>query len=299
MSVQNGTGNTGGTGGNGGSSGGSSGTGSQTGGAHTGGTSGAGGGSATGAASSDWLTGLSDEHKGYVANKQFKAPVDLLESYIQLEKLRGLPAERLLKLPDNDKDPAWNEIYGKLGRPGKPEEYGLKGEEDPEFAKFLSEKAHSLGLSKKQTETLFGELMVYSKTVIEQMQSAQETKHSEEATALKREWGSAYEQNANIVDRAAAELELSEEQLTALKGALGPAGTMKLLHTIGSKTGEATFETGSGGGGFGGALAPAAAKARIQSLQQDSEFSNKLTMGDTSAIEEWARLHKMAYPESA
>ena len=52
-------------------------------------------------ASTDWTSGLTDEMRGYVQNKGFKAPQDVVESYRNFEKLHGVPQDRILKLPEN------------------------------------------------------------------------------------------------------------------------------------------------------------------------------------------------------
>src|SRR4051812_22872278 len=70
----------------------------------------------TAAANAPWYGGVADaELRGFAELKGWKSPDDALVSYRNLEKLQGVPPERLLKLPEKADDPAWSEIHGKLG----------------------------------------------------------------------------------------------------------------------------------------------------------------------------------------
>jgi len=56
-----------------------------------------------GGAGGEWYAGIADEGlRGYVQTKGFKDPGALAESYRNLEKLQGVPQERLLKLPPGE-----------------------------------------------------------------------------------------------------------------------------------------------------------------------------------------------------
>jgi hypothetical protein len=73
--------------------------------------------------SASWLDALDADGKNYVSKKGFKEPKDVLQSYINLEKLHGVPQDRLLKLPEtlegDDAAPLWE----KLGKPKEASEY--------------------------------------------------------------------------------------------------------------------------------------------------------------------------------
>lgn len=272
-----------------------------SGGTGTGGSgSGAGGGSGTNGGgnpptAADWLTGLNEDSRGYAELKGFKDPGSVLESYRNLEKLTGVPKERLLKLPEKDEDPAWGEVYTRLGRPAKPEEYGIEAAKeggDPAFAEWARKAFHGQNLTKKQAQSLATQFNEYAASV----QKSQETKLTQDLQAqdqaLRGEWGAAYDQNADVVDKAAEAFGVDEKQLKGLRDALGGAGAMKFLFNIGSKLGEGTFVTGGKSGGMGpGVLSPAGAKAKISQLQGDVDFRKRLLNGDAQAKKEWDDLH--------
>ena len=73
----------------------------------------------------DWTTGLSDDLKGFVQNKGFKAPTDILESYRGLEKAMGAKAEHLIKLPENMDSPEGRAIWERLGAPKDAKDYKI------------------------------------------------------------------------------------------------------------------------------------------------------------------------------
>lgn len=295
-------------------------TGGQAGAAAASGTTGAGTGQAGGSAGSasatgmgasasgsggttDWTSGLNDEHKGWVQSKGFKDVSNVVESYLNAEKLvsklsGGTPDQVMLYPKDGNLEP----IYDRLGRPKTPTEYKLPGEkpgvEPDEFTKWAKDTFHKQGLNQKQAETLYQEMTKFSQGRSEKSKEAMALKSQQEAKGLETKWGAAYEQNLNIVDRAAAEFGIGEKELTALRDTMGPGATAELLYRIGSKLGEDSFVRGDGQGSGGTRhLAPESAQARIKALREDHGFVKRYTEGDISAREEMDRLHQYAYPQ--
>lgn len=249
-------------------------------------------------APADWTSGLNDELKGFVQNKGFKDPVAVLDSYRNLEKLIGVPQERVLKLPEKDEDPAWGQIFERLGKPKDAKEYDVKVPEggDPAFADWARKTFHDLNLPKKQADALAAKWGEFATGVQSQQAEAYKTKVAGEEAELKKKWGLAYEQNIGVAKQATQAFGIDAAKVDKLEQALGFAGLMEFMHTIGSKIGEGSFVIGDGAPGFKGALAPAAALARINALRADPSFVAKYTSGDAGAREEMARLHEMAYP---
>src|SRR4051812_7514574 len=72
------------------------------------------------AAPADWTAGLNEATRGFVENRGFKDPQTLADSYVNLEKLMGVPKDRLLQVPEKDDDAeGWGKVYNRLGRPEK------------------------------------------------------------------------------------------------------------------------------------------------------------------------------------
>lgn len=242
-----------------------------------------------------WTASLPEDIRGYVELKGFKDPGTVVESYRHLEKAMGVPKERLLKLPEKSDSPEWNEIYTRLGKPAKAEEYLLSKAEgaDPELAKWAEETFHGANLTRQQAEAVMGKWNSLQTEKTSQQKAAAEAARTAEVEGLKKEWGMAFETKMNISDRAAEKYGVSAEDMQKMASVLGPAKTLKLMSEIGASLGEGSFVTGSGNSS--GAKTPAAAKAEINALTSDRDFYLKLSSGDVAAKEKWDSLHKYAF----
>ncbi len=263
---------------------------------------GAGGASNSPVPAGDWTSGLGDDLKGYVQNKGFKDTASVLNSYMNMEKLMGVPAERLLKLPATAEDPAWGDIHEKLGRPKDAKEYQLdipKGQE--KFGEWAKNTFHELGITKSAGEKLTAKWNEFNKSSGEESAAAYNAKVDAETGALKSEWGMAFEKHMSIAKNAAQQFKMDGAVIDKLEASMGYTGVMKFLHDIGSKLGEGNFVgAGSGGGSdFSGVLSPTQAIAKIQALRRDSDFVRRYTAGDAKATDEFHKLHQMAYPDEA
>jgi hypothetical protein len=252
----------------------------------------------------DWTSGLPEDLRGYVQNKGFKDPGAVADSYRNLEKLIGGGPESIIKLPKNGDPEATRAVLQKLGLPEKADGYALpqpkEGQGSPEFIKWAQGVFHEAGLTQKQAEAVVSKWNELQGNTTKAALEAETAKNQQEAEALKKEWGAAYNDNAAMVDQAAETFGMNEQQLLKLKEVMGPAAAMKFLHNIGSKLGEAKFVGAeSGGQGFNKALSPAAAKDRIQALTADPAFSKRYIEGDVEARAEMERLHKFAFGQSA
>ena len=243
----------------------------------------------------NWWDNIEDSDlKGYVANKGWKDSTELARGYQNLEKLLG---SEKLPMPKGDDDvEGWNKLYTKLGRPETPEGYGIKAAEgqDPTLANAAASKFHELGLTEKQGQALTNWWAEQSQGLLD-AQSAAQAQSAEQAIAeLKNEWGNKYDENVELGRRAAREYGLDADALGKIEGALGTKGLLDLMAKIGRGQGEAEF-IGQGKTSFG--MSPEAARARIQSLKGDAEWTQRYLKGDADARAELERLHRLGYPE--
>jgi hypothetical protein len=256
---------------------------------------------ANGGQPADWTSGLPEQTRMFVQNKGFKDPTQVVESYQNLEKLMGAPKDRLLKLPEKFDSPEMNEIYDKLGRPKDPTGYTFKIPEgqkaNTEFTGWAQSQFHKLGLTKAQGEQLAQAWNEYAVGDVQKQTEQYQSTLKSEDTALKKEWGAAYDQNIKACQKAAKEFGLNEENISKLEQALGYSATLKFMAKIGAKVGEDSFVTGDNGSGFQGALTPDRALAEIAELKKDAEFVRKYASGDREAYQKMERLHKFAFPE--
>jgi hypothetical protein len=247
---------------------------------------------------SDWTSGFNDELKGFVANKGFKDPGMVLESYRGLEKLLGAPKERLMLFPEKADDvEGYNAIYKRLGRPEKAEDYKftLKPEAgDEKFVSSLKNKFHEFGISSTQAEKIMGWYQEHFDGQVNEVSQQMVTKSNTEKANLQKEWGGAFEQNSLIAKKAVEAFGITPEAIDALQDTMGYDGVHKLLHSIGSKIGEDSFvsnNSGAGGGFKGAVLTPSQAQAAINEKMADQAFGARLLAKDPEAMAEWERLN--------
>jgi len=244
------------------------------------------------AAPTEWQSGLNDDLKSYVQTKGFKDPASVLDSYRNLEKLVGVK-DKLLQVPDNLGDEkAMAAVWDRLGRPTKPEEYGIKSENEA-FTKWYTETAHKLGLNRNQAEALFKSYDEYSKAEITAFEAQQKAANEKLVNELKTKWGAAYDQNVSVAKQAAVQFGVDEAMVTKLESVLGFQKTMEFFNAIGSKIGESEFVEGKPASA-NKAYTPEGAKAKINDLMNDKDFVRKYIDGDQQSRQEMERLNKFA-----
>jgi len=242
-----------------------------------------------------WLDGLTPELKGYAEIKGFKTEAQVLESYRNFEKFKGVPQERLLTLPDSEDAALWEPVYQKLGKPATKEDYGIKTG-DEKFDGFAKELFHKTNLSKKQAETVLKEYEVFAQAQEQEYLNQNKVKVESEKTELKKEWGMAYDSKIEVAKVAAKSFGLDGDTVDKLESVMGHKKTMDFLAQIGSKIGEHDFVSGKTAGFQ--PLTPQGAQAKISQLMSDKSFYNRYTTGDKAAKQEFEQLHKMAFPNS-
>lgn len=244
----------------------------------------------------DWTMGLNDDLRSYVQNKGFKDTAAVVESYRNFEKLHGVPHDRIMKLPENLDTPEGRAIFEKLGAPKDAKEYSInlaKEAADEEIASGLREVAFKSGMTNKQVENLVNWWNGINESRTKKSSEETQLRLTDAQNNLKKEWGSAFEQNKQIADQGALKMGFGEKEIQALGAALGPDKALMLLHKLGTATGEATFVPGASAGGS--VMTPNAAQAEITRLKADTGFAARLARGDAEAKDQWNRLNQWAY----
>ena len=265
------------------------------------------GSAATGAF--DWTkAGLDTDSMALVNDRQWKGVPDVLTSYRNLEKLIGVPPERVIKLP-SDKDPAesWGVVYDRLGRPKAATDYKIPLPEGDtgEFAKAIAPIFHEAGLSQAQVQKIAERHNALIADQTKKATEAAKATQERELVELRAEWGADYDKHNDTVDRAAAAFGMTKEHAAALRQAMGPKAAMKFLHAIGSKIAvEGQFVAGEKGGGNGfEGMTPQMAEAKIKANTKDRSFMERFNSADPvvrgDARREMERLHQAAYPGGA
>lgn len=254
------------------------------------------------APSADWTAGFDDDAKGYIGNKGFKAPKDVLDSYRGLEKLLGAPKDRLLTLPERMYDDQGKlnaegrALRERLGAPKDAKEYDLKAPKeslDPQMMEHFRGVFHELGIPKTDAEMLTSSWNQY----VEKMQASQKEAavqaFKDGDTQIKKEWGAAYDQNLTKAREAVKLMGLTEKQINAFTDSVGYVDSMKFFQKLGTQVGEAPYIGGSKPDAI---LEPVNARAQIKELINDKGFAKLLQGGDKDAAAKWERLHQQAFP---
>lgn len=249
-----------------------------------------------------WTEGFSEDLKGYVGNKGWKSPSDVVDSYRGAEKLIGAPQDRVLKLPEKFYDDAGKltaegrAVREKIGAPKDAKDYNLlspKEGGDPKLLEHFRGVFHELGLPKGDAEKITGSWNQYMESQSAAAKEARAQVVKDQDAQLAKDWGAAHEQNINIAKEAIRTMGLKTEQVTALEAALGRDNAAKLLHKFGTQVREAPYIGGSRPDEI---ATPLNAKNQINELKTDKSFGKLLESGDRDAKAKWDRLHQQAYP---
>lgn len=252
----------------------------------------------------DWSkAGLSTESLAMVTDRKWKGVDDAITSYRHLEKMVGVPHDRIIKIPgEKDGPEAWTQMYDRLGRPKDASGYQIPLPEGDkgEFAKAMAPLFHKAGLTQSQVQTLATEYNTMLAAEQTKQTEAAKLAHQAEMSQLQQEWGAKWQQNNDAVDKAAEAFGFTKDQLLGLKNAMGPRAAMNFLLNIASKIAvEGAFHTGNPDAGFA-AMTPAVAQAKIAELKKDKAFVQRFSSADpevrTRARDEIQRLHQIAFP---
>lgn len=247
-----------------------------------------------------WLPGADEVTVGYVQNKGWSDPAQVLDGYRNLEKVLGADrAGRTVVLPGEKAEQAEiDAFYSKLGRPAEAKDYkvDVPAGAPPEYADGFRAVAHQLGLTSKQAEGLVKWNNEFAGNAAAAQQNQSVAAFQADSEALKQAWGAAHDQNVVVARNTVAALGLDNATIDKMSAAIGHKPLMELLHKIGAKTGEGEFVSGSGSN-YGSALTPAQAKSRIEELRRDNAWTTKYLSKDADAMAEMSRLMKYAYPE--
>lgn len=237
-----------------------------------------------------WVETLDPDLKGFVEAKGFKDPAAVLKSYQNLEKLRGVPEDRLLKLPEKmDDQDGMAAVYDRLGRPENADAYtrALGDDFNDDVFKGIAAKAHELGLSDAQ----FAGLQEVTASLAGQIDAARD----ERIAAEFDQWKSANADGFNAAARAMAQAGVNEEQLEGILSG-DKAKLYDFLAKVGSGLNEKPVTIGDQPAGFN--MTPAAAKQKIQELLSDKDFMSNYTSSNSKvrgpAIARMEQLQKAA-----
>lgn len=232
--------------------------------------------------------------------KGFQDPAAVAQSAYNLEKLIGFDkAGKTVVIPDENSSPETRQAFlTKMGVPETADGYKLPVPDgtDGAFAKEASNWFHEQGISAKAAEGLTTKFNEYAAQAQALQQQEFAVRSEQEFTALKGEWGAAYNQNLELGKRAAMQFipgtpDERAATLQSLEQSLGTGKLLKLMASIGSGLGEHKLMGGEAGGG---AMTPAQANQRIAELKSNKDWSSAYLSGDKTKAKELTDLIMMA-----
>ena len=162
---------------------------------------------------------IPEKYKDEKALANFTSMDDFVKSYLSAQRLVGANKVAIPNKMATDED--WEEVYSKLGRPAKPEDYKYSfSEEDinQDQLKNFNETAHRIGLLPKQAERIIKFYNEMNTQAEVDNQKMFEVKQTEAMADLKKEFGPTYTKRLDQAKKLATET-LGNEMLnnTVLK----------------------------------------------------------------------------------
>lgn len=274
-------------------------------------SSGAGGGS--GNQGQDWRASLPEDLRSEKAFESIQGkdwseagPV-LAKSYLHAQRLVG--ADKLVIPGDNATPEQRAEFFKKLGRPDKPEEYGVKLPEgmtedkiDKARLDLWRKEMHEAGLPKAAAERLLSKYLAEEHGSKAAADRERQQRLVQNELTLKEELGAKFDESINHARYALTTF--GDDALSDLleKTGMGsdPA-VVKFFAKIGEKLAEGGPRGGAGGGGgASGNLTPEVAQAELTAFNRNGDnmkalFDKNHPMHD-DVVKRRAELYAKAYP---
>lgn len=223
------------------------------------------------------------------------------KGYRNLERLRGVPGEKLLRLPDEGNEEQAAEFRERLGIPESAEGYAMpeaavNGE--PIDTGVLAQIAHALEVTPANAEKLPGLVSALLESSMAEQTAATEASLGAQAATWESGQGEALEENMVHAERGFAELGWDADFANKVKliGDDGLARVMNAAVMVGRLTAES--RPGKDGENSGGSPMPYgltkdAAKTRL--AERGDELSRRAREGDKAAAKEYDELKRVAF----
>lgn len=239
-----------------------------------------------------WTEGFSEDLQTYVAGKGFKDASALADSYQNLERLRGVPAENLMQFPnDPNAEGAMDPIYARMGRPDEAGGYTrVIGEDFPEDVyTAMTERAHQLGIAD-------GQLQGMQQVMTELGASLAEQNETESATAFDA-WKADNAEGFTNAAQVMANVGMTEESIAAMLSG-DKTAIYDFAAKVGARSAEGEVVMGEQPKQEGFGMSASAAKGKVAELFADDSFM-KAYINDNKAIRQpaidrMARLQEIA-----
>lgn len=232
---------------------------------------------------------LGEDLRGFVENKKWSAPKDVVEAYKHLEGFHGVPAERLIKLPTDPTE--MGEVWNRLGRPEAAEGYTLKLGEDLKDGVYdeMATAAHEAGLSDGQ----FGAMQERFEAVVNRLEEERVTQVAADLETWKASNGADFDNVRNLMRAVGI---TQDEMGAAMAG--DSAAFYGTLAKVAKRMGEQPAPGSESEGNPAFRMSPEAARAKIAEMNADPAFLARLDSDDAKvrmkAAEERRKYYELA-----
>ena len=228
---------------------------------------------------------LSDDLRDEPSLRNFNDVNKLAKSYVHLVKKLGVPAENIIKLPNEGE--SWDEVYNQLGRPNDPADYGIPNNSE------LSNELHKLGINKSQAEGIYNYVKNKGETANAISKEQFKEQQSQAVNKLRGEWGENFDSYATKARQAFLQLaDANTVNLIDRTGLGNQPEIVKIFHKVSQILEEdGLLNTDIGGVGAGG-------KAQMQSrlaeiMKSDSPYWNRTHPDHDNYVEEALKLREI------
>jgi hypothetical protein len=214
---------------------------------------------------------LSEDLRDQKALHDFKDVDGLAKSYLHLNSMIG---KKIGELSPEE----LGDVYNKLGRPEKSEEYALPDKVNDQFKGWYTESAHKLGLTQDQARGLAESYLELENAQVADHNANIEAQQAEWAESLKTEFGNAFDQRVGAAQKAVEAFGGAELKEAMDSTGLGNHPAMvKAFAQIGKEMLESGLTQSEASATFG--VTPEDAKNKIANLKRDPEFMKAYMSG--------------------
>lgn len=261
-------------------------------------------------APASWTTGLEADVVGHAANRGWdkltpdKVAAEAVKAHMNAERIIGVPAEQVVRLPKKEDLAGWQGVYERLGAPKTAAEYKFDGVKWKDGTALDDKFTASLRAAAWKAHATQDGAVDIARAMIETIEADETsdttTRQGEllvEKSKLRDSWGKNYDAFEVVAKRTAEVLGVTADQIGKLEGIVGYSGVMQMFYNIGTKIGEDSFIRNLPGGGGNGAMSKEQAGARKKSLMADPEWSKRYLSGGAEENKEMQALIRIERAE--
>ncbi len=256
----------------------------------------------TSSSAKPWTEGLTPEQLAFAESRGWKGPLDAVNAHDALMKLKGAPADELVRIPKSGLSPEDRAaLHKRLGVPEDEKGYAFDDVEIPEalapvVQAFTKDVARKIGLTPADAKELVGWFIGQNTAAAEQAAAQFEEQKNAAHEKVRGEWGTAYDANLQAANHAAKALGLADEEVDALTVAMGGEKFLQRMAELGEKLREYKVvepeKPGSGG------TTRAAAVARMGEIRANPVYWDANNPARKALVEEYAKLSSIVHGDT-